>query len=210
MTTNSTSPPAVDPACTCTDGCPSRSCAFSRSLARRALLDDPGGVIVSVCFVAGCFALGCSSRGRGFRVLLPARSGPEAGREPSALRGFLFFFGGGSGELIATLALSPQIHTFATSLQVPLSRWSVDMWCCVSGVLVLVRERSAGTSLIPLYTLSHAKIRYVPVLYCTDSTAVTRVYCIRVYRVSYRTCTDITEVGSGTRYIPVLVRFIGL
>ena len=47
-------------------------------------------------------------RARGFRVLLPARSGPEAGRVAfplnalGALRGFLFFFGGGRGELIVS------------------------------------------------------------------------------------------------------------
>ena len=80
-------------------------------MARRALLDDCGEVIVTGCFVAGCFASGCSSRARGFRVLLPASSGPEAGRVPSALRAlgalgalrcFLFFFGGGRGELIVS------------------------------------------------------------------------------------------------------------
>ena len=88
MATNSTSP----------------GCCFSRILARRATLDD-------------CFA--SSSRARGFRVLL---LGPEAGRVPSALRaigtlgalrGFLFFFGGGgSGELIAAFPSVPVSEVF--------------------------------------------------------------------------------------------------
>ena len=102
--TNSTSPPAAAPVCACSDGCAPGSSTFSKSLARRALLD-------------GSFA--SSSRARGFRVLLPVR--PDAGGVPSglcaigslgALRGFLFFFGGGSGELIAALASVPVSEVF--------------------------------------------------------------------------------------------------
>ena len=116
MAGNSTSPPVASTARSCTEsGASCVCCCFSRILARRALLNDCGEVIVSVCSVAGCFASGCSSRARGFtrgfRVLLPASSGPEAGRVPSALRalgslgvfrGFLFFFGAGRGELIVS------------------------------------------------------------------------------------------------------------
>ena len=57
-------------------------------------------------------------RARGFRVLLPARSGPEAGRVAfplnalGALRGFFLLFGGGSGELIAASPGVPVLVVF--------------------------------------------------------------------------------------------------
>ena len=48
-------------------------------------------------------------------MLLPARSGPEAGRVAfplRAVRGFLPAFGGGSGELIAAAPGAPVLVVF--------------------------------------------------------------------------------------------------
>ena len=168
------------------------------------------GVIVSVCFVAGCFALGCSSRGRGFRYCCRRARAQRLVASLLRSRGFLFFFGGGSGELIATLALSPQIHTFATSLQVPLSRWSVDMWCCVQEYSSsYVRRSHAGTShkstshpsVYYYYYYCHTTQKYGMYRYCTVRIALLNL-SLRLNPPRPLFCGLVTGRNQGLPYSP--------